>query len=43
MKTPKETFSGTDSFDMQKWRSSGLEEMVQREIADQVAGVLRNI
>jgi hypothetical protein len=45
MKTPKESFGGTDSpvDKMNEWRSTGLERMIQREIADQVAGVLRNM
>jgi hypothetical protein len=43
MKTAKETFDGRDTFDASEWRSSGAEEMVRREIADQVAGLLRNM
>lgn len=43
MKTAKETFSGAESFEMWERKSSGLEKMVQDEIAQQVANALRNI
>ncbi len=45
MKTPKESFGGTDSpiDDMDEWRSTGLERIVRQQIADQVEAALRNI
>lgn len=43
MKTPKEAFWGSDSLDNNEGRWTGFKEMVQKEIADQVADVLRNM
>lgn len=43
MRTHKETFSGKNSFGTPEGRSSGLEKIVRKEIADQVESILRNM